>query len=55
MQAKSLYISLAVSDFYESEIEVWAGFVPVSNTEKTWVDYEQLLGSVFPCFQRHFF
>ena len=33
-QPKSLYISRAVSDFYETEIEIWAGFCPVGNTEK---------------------
>ena len=34
MQAKSLYISRAVSNFYGTEIEIWAGFRPVGNTEK---------------------
>ena len=32
--SKSLYISLAVSNFYETEIEIWAGFGSVGNTEK---------------------
>ena len=40
---KSLYISHAVSNFYGTEIEIWAGFGPIGNTEKTiWADYEQL-------------
>ena len=34
MQAKSLYISHAVSNFYGTGIEIWAGFGPVGNTEK---------------------
>ena len=29
-----LYISCVVSNFYETEIEIWAGFGPVGNTEK---------------------
>ena len=32
--AKSLYISQAVSNFYGTEIEIWAGFGPVGITEK---------------------
>ena len=31
---KSIYISCAVSNFYGTEIEIWAGFGPVGNTEK---------------------
>ena len=34
MQAKSLYISRAVSNFYGTEIEIWAGFGPAGGTEK---------------------
>jgi hypothetical protein len=41
-----------VSNFYGTEIMIWAGFGPVGNTEKNiWADYEQLLRSVFSCFQ----
>ena len=50
--AKSLYISRVASNFYGTEIEIWAGFGPVGNTEKkNWADYEQLLRAVFSCFQ----
>ena len=51
-QPKSLYISCAVSKFYETEIEIWAGFGPVGSNEKKFADYEQLLRSVFSCFHR---
>ena len=52
MEPKSLYLSCAVSNFYGTEIEIWAGFGPVGNTEKKiWADYEQLLRAVFSCFQ----
>ena len=48
---KSLYISPAVTNFYGTEIEIFAGFGPVGNTEKKiWADYEQLLRAVSPCF-----
>ena len=49
MYAKSLYyISRAVNNFYEREIEIWAGFGPVGGTEKNnWANYEQLLRAVF--------
>jgi hypothetical protein len=33
-KAKSLYISRAVSNFYETEIEIWTDFGPVGNTGK---------------------
>ena len=33
-RAKSLYISRAVSNYYGTEIEIWAGFGPVGNN--TW-------------------
>ena len=40
MYTKSLYISSAVSNFYDTEIEIWTGFGPVGNTEKiNWDDY----------------
>ena len=40
-----------VSNFYETEIEIWAGFGPVGNTEKKiGADYEQLLRAVFHVF-----
>ena len=32
--SKLLYKSCAVSNFNETELEIWAGFEPVSNTEK---------------------
>ena len=42
----------AMSNFYGTEIEIWAGFGPVGNTEKKiGADYEQLLKSVFSCSQ----
>ena len=47
MHTKSLYISRAVSNFYGTEIEIWAGFGPVGNNEKYGEDYEQLLRLVF--------
>ena len=51
VQPKSFYISCAVSNFYGTEIEIWAGFGPVGNTEtKIGVDYEQILRAVFSCF-----
>ena len=34
LNTKSLYISRAVSNFYGTEIEIWAGFGPVGSTEK---------------------
>ena len=34
LYSKSLYISPAVSNFYGTGIEIWAGFGPVGNTEK---------------------
>ena len=38
---KSLYISQEVSNFNGTEIEIWAGFGQVGNTEKkNWVVYE---------------
>ena len=46
------YISGAMSNFYGKEIEFWAGFRPVGNTEnKIGANYEQLLRLVFSCFQ----
>ena len=33
-KTKSLYISLMVSSFYGTEIEIWVGFGPVGNFEK---------------------
>ena len=32
-----------MSNFYGTEIEIWAGFGQVCSTEKKWADYEQLL------------
>ena len=38
-----IHISRAVSIFYGTEIEIWAGFWPDGGTEKKyWADYEQL-------------
>ena len=34
VQAKSLYISHAVSNLNGTEFEIWAGFGPVGSTEK---------------------
>ena len=32
-----------VTNFYGTEIEIWAGFGPLGNTDKNiWADYEQL-------------
>ena len=37
-----------MSNFYRTEIEIWAGFGPVGNAEKKfWADYEQFLRAVF--------
>jgi hypothetical protein len=49
LNPKSLYISRDVSNFYGTEIEIWAGFGPLDNTEKkkNWADYEQFLRAVF--------
>ena len=45
--AKSLYLSCVVSNFHETEIDIWAGFGPVCNTKKNWVDYDLLLGCFY--------
>ena len=43
-----------MSNFYGTEIELWAGFGPVGNTEKkNWADYKQ--GRVFSRFYRQIF
>jgi hypothetical protein len=34
LSPNSLYIHCAVSNFYETEIEIWTGLGPVSSTEK---------------------
>jgi len=34
VNAKSLYISRVVNNFYGIEIEIWAGFGPVGNIER---------------------
>jgi hypothetical protein len=40
-----------VSNFHGTEIEIWAGFGLVGNTEKKiGTDYEHLLRAVFSCF-----
>ena len=46
LQSKSLYISHAKSNFYETEIEIWAGFGLVGSTEMI-ADYEQLFEAGF--------
>ena len=48
MTPKSLYISRAVSNFYGTEIKIWAGFGPVGNTEKN-------LGPIMSNFEVVFF
>ena len=51
-EMSSVCFSLGVGNFYGTEIEIWAGFGPVGNTEKKiWADYEQLLRPVFSCFR----
>ena len=51
MNSKSLYRSCAGRHLYGTENVIWAGFGPVSNTEKKNLgDYEQLLRAVFSCF-----
>ena len=52
-QAKLLYISRAVSNFYGTKIEIWAGFGWLAILKKkVWAaDCEQLLRAVFSCFQ----
>ena len=49
---KSLYMSQAVSNFYGTEIEIWAGLLFGITEKNIWADYEQLLRAVFSCFQR---
>ena len=47
-----------VSNFYGTEVEIWAGFGPVGNTENIFLaDYEELLRAVFSCFhgQKNYF
>ena len=39
-----------MNNFYGTDIEIWAGFGPVGNTETNWANYEQLLMAVFLCF-----
>jgi hypothetical protein len=52
-RAKSLYISRAVSNFYGTEIEIWAGFRPVAILKKRFgADCEQLLWAFFLGFHR---
>ena len=41
-ETKPLYRSCAGSNFYGTDIEIWAGFGPVGST-----DYEQLLWAFF--------
>ena len=54
--SKSLYISPAVNNFYETEIEIWAGFGPDGSTEKKFgADYEQVLRAFFCVFIGNFF
>ena len=44
-------VSCAVSNFYGTEIEIWADFGPVGNTGKQiWADYEQILRAFFYVF-----
>ena len=46
-------ISHTVSNFYGTEIEIWADFVPDGSTEKKiCAHYEQHLRAVFSCFHR---
>ena len=42
--------SPAMSNFYGTEIEIWASFGLVGNTEKIGADYEQPVRAVFSCF-----
>jgi hypothetical protein len=47
-QAKSLYISRAVSKFHGTEFQIWAGSGHVGSTEKkNWANYEQFLWAFF--------
>ena len=40
-----------MSNFYGTEIDIWAGFGPVGSTEKEiWTDHEQLLKTFFHVF-----
>ena len=56
VKANLLYMSRAVSNFYGTEIKIWAGFGPVGNTEKKFqADYELFLMSVLSCFQWQIF
>ena len=49
-------ISHAASNFYGTEIEIWAGLGRLAVLKNKFsANYEQLLRAVFSCFQRHFF
>ena len=47
IKLKSLYISCTVSNFYGTEIEIWAGFRPVGSTKKNWPIMSNFFGVFF--------
>ena len=54
LKAKSLHISGAVSNFYGTKIEIWAGFGPFGSKKKLsqlWATFV----AIFSCFHGHFF
>ena len=54
--AKLLCISRTASNFYGTEIEIWAGFGPVDSTAKiNLANNEQLLSMAYSCFHGQFF
>ena len=50
MLLKVIIISHAVSIFYGTEIEIWAGFGLIGSTERFGADYEPFLRVVFYVF-----
>ena len=56
-QAKSLYISRALSNFYGTEFEIWADFVILGRLTvlENGTTKAIILKAVFLCFGGHFF
>jgi len=46
----SIYRSHVVSNLYETDIEIWAGFGPVGNTEKNGLIMSNFRGRIFHVF-----
>ena len=54
-QLRSLYLSRAVSNFYGTEIEIWAGFGPVGSTDKKLGRLWAIFEGGFTCFLERIF